>query len=44
MDYASKEWVNNKNYATEYDLKTIDYSSINNVPVSEDETGEQYRR
>ena len=39
-DYASKEWVNNKNYATEYDLKTIDYSSINNVPVSEDETGE----
>ena len=38
--YASKEWVNNKNYATEYDLKTIDYSSINNVPVSEDETGE----
>lgn len=39
-DYASKEWVNNRNYATEYDLKTIDYSSINNVPVSEDETGE----
>jgi hypothetical protein len=39
-DYASKEWVNNKNYATEYDLKTIDYSTINNVPVSEDETGE----
>ena len=39
-DYASKEWVNNKNYATEYDLKNIDYSSINNVPVSEDETGE----
>lgn len=38
--YASKEWVNNRNYATEYDLKTIDYSSINNVPVSEDETGE----
>jgi hypothetical protein len=37
---ASKEWVNNKNYATEYDLKTIDYSSINNVPISEDETGE----
>lgn len=37
---ASKEWVNNNNYATEYDLKTIDYSSINNVPVSEDETGE----
>ena len=39
-DYASKEWVNNKNYATEYELKTIDYSSINNVPVSEDGTGE----
>lgn len=38
--YASKEWVNNRNYATEYDLKTIDYSTINNVPVSEDETGE----
>ena len=38
--YATEEWVNNKNYATEYDLKTIDYSSINNVPVSEDETGE----
>ena len=38
--YASKEWVNNKNYATEYDLKTIDYSSINNVPLSEDETRE----
>lgn len=38
--YASKEWVNNKNYATEYELKTIDYSSINNVPVSDDETGE----
>ena len=39
-DYASKEWVNNKNYATEYELKTIDYSTINNVPVSEDGTGE----
>ena len=39
-DYASKEWVNNRNYATEYDLKTIDYSSINNVPTLEDETGE----
>lgn len=38
--YASKEWVNNRNYATEYDLKTIDYSTINNVPLSEDETGE----
>ena len=38
--YATEEWVNNKNYATEYDLKTIDYSSINNVPVSEDGTGE----
>ena len=38
--YATEQWVNNKNYATEYDLKTIDYSSINNVPVSEDETGE----
>ena len=38
--YATEEWVNNKNYATEYELKTIDYSSINNVPVSEDETGE----
>lgn len=39
-DYASKEWVNNRNYATEDDLNNIDYSSINNVPVSEDETGE----
>jgi hypothetical protein len=39
-NYASKEWVNNRNYATEYDLKTIDYSSINNVPTLEDETGE----
>lgn len=39
-DYASKEWVNNKNYATEYELKTIDYSSINNIPTLEDETGE----
>lgn len=38
--YASKEWVNNRNYATEYDLKTIDYSSINNIPTLEDETGE----
>lgn len=38
--YATEQWVNNKNYATEYDLKTIDYSSINNVPVSEDGTGE----
>lgn len=38
--YATKEWVNNKNYVTEYELKTIDYSTINNVPVSEDETGE----
>ena len=38
--YATEEWVNNKNYATEYDLKTIDYSSINNVPTLEDETGE----
>lgn len=38
--YATEEWVNNKNYATEYDLKNIDYSSINNVPVSEDKTGE----
>ena len=37
---ASKEWVNNKNYATEYDLKNIDYSTIKNVPLSEDETGE----
>ena len=37
---ATEQWVNNKNYATEYDLKTIDYSSINNVPLSEDETGE----
>ena len=39
-EYATEQWVNNKNYATEYDLKNIDYSSINNVPVSEDETGE----
>ena len=38
--YATEQWINNKNYATEYDLKNIDYSSINNVPVSEDETGE----
>lgn len=38
--YATKEWVNNNNYATEYDLKNIEYSSINNVPLSEDETGE----
>ena len=39
-EYATKEWVNNKNYATEYELKTIDYSSINNTPTLEDETGE----
>lgn len=39
-DYASKEWVNNKNYATEYELKTIDYSSINNVPITDDNSGE----
>lgn len=39
-DYASKEWVNNKNYATEYELKTIDYSSINNVPIADDNIGE----
>jgi hypothetical protein len=39
-EYASKEWVNNKNYATEYDLKTIDYSSINNVPITDDNSGE----
>ena len=38
--YATKEWVNNKNYATEYDLKTIDYSTINNIPTLEDESGE----
>ena len=38
--YATEEWVNNKNYATEYELKTIDYSSINNTPTLEDETGE----
>ena len=38
--YATEEWVNNKNYATEYDLKTIDYSSIKNTPTTEDETGE----
>lgn len=38
--YATEQWVSNKNYATEYDLNNIDYSSINNVPVSEDETGE----
>ena len=38
--YATEQWVNNKNYATEDDLNNIDYSSINNVPVSEDETGE----
>ena len=38
--YATEEWVNNKNYATEYDLNNIDYSSIKNTPVSEDETGE----
>lgn len=37
---ASKEWVNNQNYATEQDLQNIDYSSINNAPISEDETGE----
>lgn len=39
-DYASKEWVNNKNYATEYELSNIDYNSIKNAPLSEDETGE----
>lgn len=39
-EYATKQWVNNKNYATEDDLNNIEYSSINNVPVSEDETGE----
>ena len=38
--YATQEWVNNKNYATEYDLKTIDFSSINNVPLNEDASGE----
>ena len=38
--YATEQWVNNKNYATEDDLNNIDYSSIKNVPVSEDETGE----
>lgn len=37
---VSKEWVNNQNYATEQDLQNIDYSSINNAPISEDETGE----
>lgn len=39
-DYATKEWVNNKNYATEYDLNNIEYSSIKNTPTAEDETGE----
>ena len=38
--YATEEWVENKNYATEYDLKTIDFSSINNVPLNEDASGE----
>ena len=38
--YATQQWVINKNYATEDDLNNIDYSSINNVPVSEDEAGE----
>lgn len=38
--FATEEWVNNKNYATEYDLKTIDFSSINNVPLNEDASGE----
>lgn len=38
--YATEQWVNNKNYATEFDLKTIDYSTINNIPTLEDESGE----
>lgn len=38
--YVTEQWVNNKNYATEFDLKTIDYSTINNIPTLEDESGE----
>ena len=37
--YATHKWVYDKNYVTEYELKTIKYNSINNVPLYEDESG-----
>lgn len=40
-EYATKEWINNENYATEHDLKTkVDYVYINNTPLIEDSSGD----
>lgn len=38
--YATQVWVNNKNYATEEDIRNIDFSSLQNNPLVEDTNGE----
>jgi hypothetical protein len=37
---ASKEWVNSNNYATEEDLSSIEFNSLQNNPLVEDSNGE----
>lgn len=37
---ASKEWVNSNNYATEEDLSSIEFNSLQNNPIVEDSNGE----
>ena len=38
--YATEEWVNNNNYATEEDLSSIEFNSLQNNPIVEDSNGE----
>lgn len=38
--YATQAWVNNKNYATEEDLSSIEFNSLQNNPLVEDSNGE----
>lgn len=38
--YATQAWVNDKNYATEEDLNSIEFDSLQNNPLVEDSNGE----
>lgn len=38
--YATQAWVNNNNYATEEDLSSIEFNSLQNNPLVEDSNGE----
>jgi hypothetical protein len=38
--YATEKWIADQGYASDFDLKSLEYNSINNIPLIDDGTGD----